>query len=197
MIIDPLKKQRRIIYARFEMYFWYLNIIFWPLLSGLLKPENMHKGLIEVIYFITIVMTIISIHMILQCKKEIKLIFKGFDDTEFKERVKTQSLELYKLTENIQSAKSIIKVINKVKQVNEKIKYDLAPIYPDKNGFIRQWEADQFDPTIINGFWAEDFSRYEIKCPTQLRDKIILMQNSLPDIFEEILNSNDYKEIHG
>jgi len=194
MITNPTKNHRRIIYARFEMYFWYLNIIFWPFLSGWIKPEDPRKDLIEITYFVTIIMTILSIYMIIQCRNEIKMIFKYFDNDEFRKKIQNQTQEIYKLN---QATKLRQQIINKTKQVKEKIKYDLAPIYPDKDGFIRKWEADQFDPTIINGFWAEDFSRYEIKCPAQLRDKIILMQNSLPDIFEEILNSNDYKEIHG
>ena len=53
----------------------------------------------------------------------------------------------------------------------------LSPITPSDT--INKWEAHPTDETLIIGTWAEDGSRYTLKVPHQLRDSIIMMQNSL------------------
>ena len=40
-----------------------------------------------------------------------------------------------------------------------------------------KWKADGSSLDVITGFWAEDFSRFEIKVPAQLRSLIIELQN--------------------
>ena len=39
------------------------------------------------------------------------------------------------------------------------------------------WKADESSSDVIIGFWAEDFSRFEMKVPVQLRSFIIELQN--------------------
>ena len=40
-----------------------------------------------------------------------------------------------------------------------------------------KWKADENCTEVIFGYWAEDFSRFEIQVPSQLRSFIIELQN--------------------
>jgi hypothetical protein len=64
-------------------------------------------------------------------------------------------------------------------------KFELAvsPLTPD-DIFIQPWRADESDGEKIIGTWAEDGSPYEIKCPPQLRGRLIALQNVLPQLVE-------------
>ncbi len=48
-----------------------------------------------------------------------------------------------------------------------------------------KWKANT-DPTSLTGFWAEDDSAYIINVPEQLRDQIILLQNTLSEKYNEM-----------
>jgi len=55
------------------------------------------------------------------------------------------------------------------------------------------------DPESILGKWVEDDSQYVIKCPKELRESIIEMQNYFADMYEqfkagdEIRKKNDHE----
>lgn len=46
-------------------------------------------------------------------------------------------------------------------------------------GFDKWKKGDDF--SIIEGIWAEDFSKYSLVVPPQLRDSILLLQHTLCD----------------
>ncbi len=49
-----------------------------------------------------------------------------------------------------------------------------------------RWIKHPTDETKIIGEWAEDCSSYEITVPPQLRDTILLMQNTLSDRYVDV-----------
>jgi 1,6-anhydro-N-acetylmuramate kinase len=51
-----------------------------------------------------------------------------------------------------------------------------------------KWTSGGEAGSIIYGEWAEDGSRYEIRVPPQLRDKIVAMQNALSEQYQMIDN---------
>lgn len=46
-----------------------------------------------------------------------------------------------------------------------------------------KWKRDPDHENIILGEWFEDNFKYEIKCPPQLRDEIIEMQNHFANMY--------------
>lgn len=51
-----------------------------------------------------------------------------------------------------------------------------------------KWKAGD-NPSEIIGEWYEDFSHYKLVVPHQLRDAIILLQNTFVDRVSEVENS--------
>lgn len=68
-----------------------------------------------------------------------------------------------------------------------KVEDYLAPITPGGDfNLILEWSLDIHDETVINGTWAEDGSHYRIICPPQLRNRIVAMQNLLPQFLDAL-----------
>lgn len=57
---------------------------------------------------------------------------------------------------------------------------ELAPLLASK------WTINKLDSITINGNWAEDYSRYDIIVPAQLRDAIIQMQHHIYNQYKEL-----------
>jgi len=55
-------------------------------------------------------------------------------------------------------------------------KDQFAPIIPSDT--VKKWKKGNKSNLII-GRWSEDNSPYEIKCPAQLRDTLVKLQNNL------------------
>lgn len=71
-----------------------------------------------------------------------------------------------------------IPIRDKNKKTHKELYNTLAPIVPHEP-FIAKWKAHPTKSNVIIGTWAEDQNEYEVTCPYQLRESIILMQNEL------------------
>lgn len=65
-----------------------------------------------------------------------------------------------------------------------------------KWGAILHKEWEKYDNNRIKGYWAEDNSRYIIRCPEQLLEQIIEMQNWLSKKYQTYQKySNKMREL--